>query len=203
MTWHCEVACMALTLSYTLLVLHDITSTPAARYTNPSWFESGFCIAWETSLFNSHYLCFAVDLPCGTSLAVFSWRPAVHTCILARLIAVLWQEHLHGSLVAVTWLLNLTVEPCPIALHSPAVLLCLRCRLSLCASRSAVISRLSSSYWLLSLRVFDLPSVCLRHHTVATPQIAPRSVSILLGHCSRHSRQASHSLRTTDCLAAL
>lgn len=73
-TWHCEVACMALTLSYTLLVLHDIVSTPAARYTNSSWFESGFCIAWESSLFNSHYLCFAVDLPCGTSLAVFSWR---------------------------------------------------------------------------------------------------------------------------------
>lgn len=72
-TWCSEALCMTLTLSYTFIVLHDLASSPASRYTNESWFKDGFCVAWEGSLFNSHCLCFAGDVLCGSALAGFNW----------------------------------------------------------------------------------------------------------------------------------
>jgi len=97
-TLHCEKLCMLLTVSYSALILHDIWSEPQQRYTDPSWFENGFCIAWETSYFNSHYLCFVADVLCGSALAAFnlSYFRATRDSRVLPALAVGVFDALHG-----------------------------------------------------------------------------------------------------------
>lgn len=77
-TWYCEALTVALTVVYCGIVAHDVSLPPgskaSARFSSESWFQRGFCESREPFPFNSHTMCFVVDLILGSALTFANYR---------------------------------------------------------------------------------------------------------------------------------